>query len=244
MGKEVFVLSKSQEFCLSLKKLQNFIVGDFLFFSNFENFVSFINSIPLDESKLLFIFEISPLICSYEKAIELIKKTSGSMSIVACAAKASVNNSMIAEFLNCGADDYWEIGMDERLLLAKLQAFIRRAERVEMLRSLKQVIFSEDKKICLDRREITLKILDKTGNYTPIQLTKKEADLLFLLISNENKVLNRNYLLECVWKDSSEDRNPQILDKYIQIIRKKLNSHGKRIKTLYGIGYKMEAKDI
>ena len=76
---------------------------------------------------------------------------------------------------------------------------------------------------------------------TEVYLTKKEFDVLFLLVKNNGTVFRREELLTQVWGyDSSIDT--RALDALIQRIRRKLGIHGESIVTLYGIGYKFEVQ--
>lgn len=71
-----------------------------------------------------------------------------------------------------------------------------------------------------------------------LDITPKELDLLKLLVEHQGQVLSRTQILDAVWGDSSfvVDR---LVDTYIKNLRKKL--HLDCIKTVKGIGYKIEA---
>lgn len=70
------------------------------------------------------------------------------------------------------------------------------------------------------------------------ELSGKESDLLFLLYSNANKTLEREYLLKMIWADEG-DYIGRTLDVFISKLRKKLESDpGIRIVNIRGIGYK------
>ena len=74
-------------------------------------------------------------------------------------------------------------------------------------------------------------------NGIEIELTYKEFEIIYLLMSNKNKVVLRNTLLEQIWgKDYKGDT--RVLDTHIKNLRKKLNIP--YIKTLKGVGYKFE----
>ncbi len=73
-----------------------------------------------------------------------------------------------------------------------------------------------------------------------IKLRKKEYELLQFLITNKNRIVNRNTILENVWGLSS---NPftNTVDVHIASLRKKLNRGDKvLLKTIHGVGYKLE----
>ncbi|CAG7029836.1 two-component system response regulator PrrA [Mycobacterium avium subsp. paratuberculosis] len=74
-----------------------------------------------------------------------------------------------------------------------------------------------------------------------IGLTKREFDLLTVLMENANRVMNRETLLDKVWGfDAAVDTN--VVDVYIRYLRNKIDEPGKSsyIQTLRGIGYMMK----
>ncbi|MCT4639563.1 MAG: response regulator transcription factor [Bacteroidales bacterium] len=77
----------------------------------------------------------------------------------------------------------------------------------------------------------------------PIDLTKKEYELISYFVLNKNRVLNRLQLTEHIWGDFYEnDFDSNYIDVHIKNIRKKLATYDdtKWIKTVRGIGYKFE----
>ena len=71
-----------------------------------------------------------------------------------------------------------------------------------------------------------------------LEVTAKELDLLRLLVKHQGLVLSRTQILDAVWGDDSYVLD-QLVDTYIKNLRKKL--HLDCIKTVKGIGYKLEA---
>ncbi|WP_341900885.1 winged helix-turn-helix domain-containing protein [Fluviicola taffensis] len=85
-----------------------------------------------------------------------------------------------------------------------------------------------------DRKNMTLSFGKET-----IELSSKESDLLFLLHSNENKTLEREYILKIVWGDEG-DYIGRTLDVFISKLRKKLEADSRvKIINIRGIGYKL-----
>lgn len=71
-----------------------------------------------------------------------------------------------------------------------------------------------------------------------VELSSKEADLLFLLFSNENKTLERDYILNVVWGDNG-DYVGRTLDVFISKLRKKLEADPSiKIINIRGVGYR------
>ena len=75
-------------------------------------------------------------------------------------------------------------------------------------------------------------------NSQPIELSSKETDLLSLLVSNENKTLERDHILNIVWADEGNYVG-RTLDVYISKLRKKLEEDSSiKIINVRGIGYR------
>lgn len=83
-------------------------------------------------------------------------------------------------------------------------------------------------------------------NNTPIDLTKKEYDLLSYLVMNKNRVLDRMQLTEHIWGAFFEDDfDSNYIDVHIKNIRKKMQVFDDTpwIKTIRGVGYKFENQE-
>ena len=70
----------------------------------------------------------------------------------------------------------------------------------------------------------------------PVDLSKTEFDLLLVLLQNKGIVMSKDKLLEKVWGDE-EWGNHNVVEVYINYVRKKLKDKGKYIKTVRGSGY-------
>jgi DNA-binding response OmpR family regulator len=76
-----------------------------------------------------------------------------------------------------------------------------------------------------------------------IVLTAREFDLLYLLVTNPDRVFSRDYLLNRLWGDDYGGFE-RTIDTHIQRLRRKLGGAGSvadRIATLWGVGYKYES---
>ena len=79
-------------------------------------------------------------------------------------------------------------------------------------------------------------------NEEKINLTKTEFEILWILCENRGKVVKSDELFEKVWKEKYLDSNNTVMV-HIRRIREKLNEdtkHPKFIKTVWGVGYKIE----
>lgn len=123
-----------------------------------------------------------------------------------------------------GIDDYITKPFSFNILLKRVKAILKR---------------TKEKKNALEFKEVKLDIESYKAivNGIEIELTYKEFEIIYLLMSNKNKVVLRNTLLEQIWgKDYKGDT--RVLDTHIKNLRKKLNIP--YIKTLKGVGYKFE----
>ena len=133
--------------------------------------------------------------------------------------------------LDMGADDYIVKPFDAKELLARIKAVLRRSSLPEN----EKCVTFEDLEISLDNYSVTL-------DGKQIEMPPKEIELLFFLASREGKVFTREQLLEQVWGfDFFGDS--RTVDVHVKRIREKLGERDAwQLKTVWGVGYKFEAK--
>lgn len=144
---------------------------------------------------------------------------------------SAADNMNIVMAMNMGADDFIAKPFDGGVLMAKIQAMLRRAYD-----------FTADAPI-LEHRGAMLNIGDNSLTYNGVkrELTKNEYRILFCLMENKNKVVSREKLMEQLWEtDIFVDENT--LSVNVGRLRKKLEKLGlcDFIKTKFGIGYIIE----
>ncbi len=130
--------------------------------------------------------------------------------------------------LDAGADDYLVKPFEFKELLARLRALSKRfTDNLHKQR----VIKTNDLELDLDSKVV------RRGGKT-IDLTAREFSLLEYLMKNKNRVISRSEIAEKVW-DSSLESNTNIIDVYINFLRKKIDREfsTKIIHTLVGMGY-------
>lgn len=144
---------------------------------------------------------------------------------------ASDNMSMIMA-MNMGADDFIAKPFDQSVLMAKLQALLRRtydfAASVPVL---------EHRGALLNTGENTLLYGEEK-----ISLSKNEYRILYVLMENKGKVVGREKLMEQLWEtDSFVDENT--LSVNVNRLRKRLEAAGLEnfITTKFGVGYLIES---
>lgn len=133
--------------------------------------------------------------------------------------------------LSSGADDYVPKPFAIKELLARMKAIFRRTDNMEPKPSL------------LEYRNITLNAgsMAVTAGDRTVQLTKREFDILELLMRQPGEVLTRDRILDKLWGVESEVET-NIVDVYIRSLRNKLNPDGEPgfIRTIRGAGYMLE----
>ena len=132
--------------------------------------------------------------------------------------------------LNLGADDYITKPFSPKEVIARIHAILRRTNR-----SPGEVLTVGEVTIYPERFETTVKGI-------PVLFTRKEFELLLYLVKNKGKVLSREHLLHEVW-DYDFFGDTRIVDVHVSRLREKIELDTKKpvyIKTMRGVGYKME----
>ncbi|MFC7883448.1 response regulator transcription factor [Streptomyces sp. NPDC057376] len=138
--------------------------------------------------------------------------------------------------LQAGSDDCLEKPYEFRELMARIDAVMRRAWRPRSTpRTVTGSLTVGD--MCIDgaSREVRLR-------GTPIQLTRKEFDLLYYLARHSDTVVTRRRLMTEIWDDSSahalSPRASRTIDTHVSSLRSKLGSSG-WIVTVRGVGFRL-----
>lgn len=138
------------------------------------------------------------------------------------------DNMNIVMAMNLGADDFISKPFDGSVLMAKIQALLRRAYDFGA-----NVPVLEHRGALLDTGENSLVFGDEK-----ITLTKNEYRILLCLMENKGKVVSREKLMERLWEtDSFVDENTLTVN--VNRLRKKLDAAGLKdfIATKFGVGY-------
>jgi len=166
-------------------------------------------------------FKMASILRKNEKTIEI--------PIIFLTAK-DTENDMLTGF-NLGADDYISKPFSIRQVAARVKAVLRRTTNKDD-DSEKELLVYET--LSLDSKSIKATVDDQE-----VSLTKKEFQILQLLLENKGKVLSREDILTRIWKDEV-----YVLDRTIDVnitrLRKKIGTYGKNIVTRLGFGYCFE----
>lgn len=156
-------------------------------------------------------------------------KATANIPIIFITAKDTENDTLTG--FNLGADDYISKPFSLREVAVRIKAVLRRTTNIQSLKE-EQIVY----------KDLTLNIPKKKVfiNGEDIALTKKEFEILLLLLQNQGRVLSREDILAKVWNDES-----YVLDRTIDVnitrLRKKIGQYGKLIVTRLGYGYCFES---
>ena len=179
-----------------------------------------------DDFELIILDRMLPYVDGLE-ITRLLREERRPAMILMLTAKDSLADKI--EGLKGGADDYLTkpFAFDE--LLARLVAFRRRRSEIDHESQLVIGPLSLDPQ---SRR------VSRDGE--PISLTVREFDLLRYLMSNPDKVVSRQRLLNSVW-EYGYDPGTKIVDVYVRYLRAKIDTEGtpSLIQTVRGVGYMM-----
>ena len=156
------------------------------------------------------------------------EKTAG-IPIIFLTAK-DTENDMLTGF-NLGADDYISKPFSIRQVVARVKAVLRRTTDKEKPQ--------ENERLEYETLSLDIKRIKATVDGQEVSLTKKEFEILRLLLENKGNVFSREEILSRIWKDEV-----YVLDRTIDVnitrLRKKIGPYGKNIVTRLGFGYCFE----
>ena len=132
--------------------------------------------------------------------------------------------------LDQGADDYITKPFGVMELISRVKAILRRLKPMsdEVVLKYKNILLDQERRICM------------VGEQS-LELTYKEYELLRLFLQNPGQVFTRDQLLEAVW-NSDFAGETRTVDVHIASLRTKLGREGDRVKTVRGVGYRLEAQ--
>lgn len=163
--------------------------------------------------------------------IKLIRDKNRKAGLLIVSAKNSLNDKVMG--LDLGADDY----ITKPFHLAELNSRIRSLVRRRFFEGKDELTFNEI--------NINTESLEVTVNGEPLDLTRKEYDILLYFMVNKNKVISRESIAEHIWGDSSTDAdNFDFIYSHIKNLRKKIQQKkgNNYLHSMYGIGYKFSEK--
>ncbi|MDZ5253465.1 response regulator transcription factor [Clostridium sp. LIBA-8841] len=167
-----------------------------------------------------------------EEFIEEIRKIKNT-PIMVISAKTTVEDKI--NVLRLGADDFVTKPFDVQEVLARVEAHLRRNKIISNKKEENTTL--KYKKLILEPKSREVRV-----NGEGLQLTSKEFKILELLVSNPKRVFTKGNLFETVWEEEffGDDNTINV---HISNLRNKigaLDSENDYIKTIWGVGFKME----
>jgi two-component system alkaline phosphatase synthesis response regulator PhoP len=164
------------------------------------------------------------------KVCGILKKDPNTSEIPIIMVTAKKRMEDIVAGLKDYADDYVTKPFEPQVLLARIQALLRRRARPQA-----------DQKMILeiDGLVINRGAYEVLAGGRQIALTKTEFEILVLLVGKPNQVFSRSRILDSV-RDDSYPITERVVDYHLTGLRKKLGKAKKHIHTVRGVGYKFK----
>ena len=195
----------------------------------FENAASFYKRMKEQQPDLILLDIMLP----DEDGVSILKKLKSrpdteNIPVIMMTAKSSEYDKVLG--LDSGADDYITKPFGVMELISRVKAVIRRSDRSkgsagEVLK-IGELVLDEQKH-------------EVSARGQAVSLTFKEFELLSYLMKNRGLVLSRDKILNTIWNYEYEGES-RTVDVHIGSLRQKLGTCGDFIKTIRGIGYKIE----
>ena len=148
--------------------------------------------------------------------------------VIFCTARDTEDDTVAG--LNLGADDYIAKPFSIREVLARVRSVLRRTASPQ----------TESEVIGYEGLEMDLRRKSCTVDGEEVSLTKKEFEILSLMLSHRGVIFSREEILHRVWSDEVV-----VLDRTIDVnitrLRRKIGRYGEHIVTRLGYGYGFEA---
>ncbi|MCR4741450.1 MAG: response regulator transcription factor [Treponema sp.] len=170
-----------------------------------------------------------PQIDGFEFA-ETVRKINQNIPIIFMTARDDFSSKQ--KGFAAGIDDYLVKPVDLDELLLRISAILRRSN------------IAQSKKITVGSLTLDADAVSAISDGQEIQLTAREFNLIYKLLSYPNKTFTRVQLMDEFW-DADSNATPRAVDVYITKIREKLaqaNTSGFEIATVHGLGYKAVIK--
>lgn len=193
----------------------------------FSDGISMLNELESERPKLIILDIMLPEM----DGIEILKKIRSNskykdIPVIMATAKGTEMDKI--EGLNSGADDYLVKPFGIMEMVARVKAVLRRSEK-------------EESKDVIVAGSISLKVKEHTVmvDSEKIELTHKEFALLKLLMENSGIVFSRDDIMNSIWGTEYVGET-RTVDMHIKTLRQKLKNAGGQIKTVIGVGYRLE----
>lgn len=177
-----------------------------------------------NDISLIILDVMMPGVDGYEVCKEI--RSQSNVPVIMLTAKGEERDELLG--FNTGADEYISKPFSPKILVARVNALLRRSNKLD----------------AEERLEAGGIILDKTAHTVTIdgqniELSFKEFELLNYFMENQSVALSREKILNNVWNyDYFGDA--RTIDTHVKKLRSKIGEKGDYIKTIWGMGYKFE----
>jgi two-component system, OmpR family, alkaline phosphatase synthesis response regulator PhoP len=223
-GKKILIVDDEEDLC----EILQYNLDNEGFITKVAHSAEEVLTMPVQEFDLLLLDVMMGPISGFRLADTLRKEQNNSVPIIFLTAK-DTENDLLTGF-SLGADDYISKPFSINELTARVKAVLKRSDPgklktrptvrygdIELDTVRKRVIIGDDK----------------------IELTRKEFEILKLLIENMGKIFSREDILNMIWEKDVIVTN-RTVDVNITRLRNKLGKHGASIKNKTGYGYYFE----
>ncbi|WP_319500661.1 response regulator transcription factor [uncultured Draconibacterium sp.] len=180
--------------------------------------------LPLEEYDLILLDVMMGEMSGYKMADKIRREMQLTLPIIFMTAKTAENDILTG--FNVGGDDYISKPFSIKEMVARIKAVLKRGRQ-----NIKQSKVYKVESLEVDANSKTVQIDDE-----PISLTRKEFEIITLLLKHQGQYIGRNEILDRVWNDDVivTERN---VDVNIARLRKKIGKYGQYIKGKSGYGY-------
>jgi DNA-binding response OmpR family regulator len=180
--------------------------------------------LPLEEYDLILLDVMMGEMSGYKMADKIRRELQLTLPIIFMTAKTAENDILTG--FNVGGDDYISKPFSIKEMVARIKAVLKRGQQ-----NVKQPRVYKVEGLEVDANSKTVHIDDE-----PVSLTRKEFEIVTLLLKHQGQYIGRNEILDRVWNDDVivTERN---VDVNIARLRKKIGKYGQYIKGKSGYGY-------
>jgi len=229
MNNRIFIVEDDLSIC---EMVENYLASEKFLTEAFYKGLDAIRAFQNNSDYALALIDLMLPDTSGMEVIKAIRQVSTIPIIILTAKDNDTDKSM---GLNLGADDYVVKPFSLIELTARIRANIRRATSYDSQ--------MEQKVIKIKDLEINQTTYTVKAAGTPLELTHTEFEILNLLASHPGQAFSKERLYNLIWKEPYFE-NENVLNTHMNRLRSKLKSalgsDTGYIKTLWGIGYKME----
>ncbi|MGV8980677.1 response regulator transcription factor [Clostridium sp.] len=230
MGKEVILVVDDEKEIRDLIGI--YLSNDGYSVIKANNGVEALNILKDEHIDLIILDIMMPIMDGMEACMKI--REYNNMPIIILSAKSEDMDKIMG--LTTGADDYVSKPFNPLELLARVKSQLRRYMRGNLIEDMDESIIEVDD-LYINTNTHEIKIGDKD-----VRLTPREFDILLLIAKNRGIVFSIKKIYETVWKEEFMESDNTIMV-HIRKIREKIEENPRKprfIKTIWGVGYKIE----